>query len=410
MDEQILRDTLKACLSQADFPIERQRAVLHAVRKDESRMKRTLPAALVCALVLLLALGGAALAAGLGVFGQSAETNQESANRLMQLDTAASALDTTQTASAPDAPASSPAAQTVHDTMLSNLYARRFQLTLNQAYTDGRKLYYAYTLTTDAPLAQYSGEGMPSGFDSWNIAQPGTYAEHYTAYYEEDQLRLTTFFAEHPTGYIGHESMSLGDGADLGDVSLNILDSGETRIDERTIQGYQEVELPEGFTPEDEIEIELTILYGATMYAQDADNVYWAHIATPENRGILRLPFTVPLNGETTVLCGALASGDYVAQATLYHSDVDISGDVIFTLPKGSAPANPLAQPPIADYALVADGVAYPNLDSAIRVNDDGQYVLSLRYDLPASGASLLLAPVVPEGDARTAECIPLNP
>lgn len=410
MDEQTLRNTLKVCLSQADFPIERQRAVLCAIRKDESMVKRKISVALVCALVLLLAVGGVAFAAGLGIFGQSAATNAQSANRLMQLDAAAVPLDATQTVSAPDAPVSSPAAQTVRDTILSNLYARQFQLTLNQTYTDGRKLYYAYTLTTDTPLAYYSGEGMPSGFDSWDVQASGTYADNYTAYYEDDQLRMTAFFSEHPLGYMGHESMCLGDGATLGSESLNILDSGETRINDYTIQGYQEVELPEGFTPEDELCIELTLLYGATMYAQDGDSVYWAHLDTPENRSILRLSFILPLNGSMTAFSGALASSAYAAQAVVYRSDVDISGEVIFTLPQDAAPADPLGNPPIADYTLTADGIAYPNLDSAIRVNENGQYVLSLRYDLPASNDSLLLVPAVPEDDVRTTECILLNP
>lgn len=46
--------------------------------------------------------------------------------------------------------------------------------------------------------------------------------------------------------------------------------------------------MPEGFTPDGDIEIELSILYGVSVYYQNENNVYWAHVATPENRGIFR--------------------------------------------------------------------------------------------------------------------------
>ena len=51
MDEHRLRDALEACLSEADFPPERQQAVFNAVRKDENRVKRKISAALVLSLI-----------------------------------------------------------------------------------------------------------------------------------------------------------------------------------------------------------------------------------------------------------------------------------------------------------------------------------------------------------------------
>ena len=84
MDERRLRDALKTCLREADFPPERRQAVLRAIRKDETIMKRKLSLALVCAIMLMLALCGAAIAAGLGVFGRSAGVaqNEQSSVRL----------------------------------------------------------------------------------------------------------------------------------------------------------------------------------------------------------------------------------------------------------------------------------------------------------------------------------------
>lgn len=405
MNEHTLRNALKACLSEADFSTERQQEVLRAVRNNSPEIKRKRPAALVFAIIMLIVVGGAALAAGLGAFSRFSDTNTQSAQRLALLDEASVSLDETQSVQAPSAPEDAAPAQTMRDTICSNLYDRCFTLTLNQSYTDGHKLYYAYTLTTDSPLRWYEGDGTPSGFDDWDVQEPGTYVQHYTAFYEEDQRRLAAFFDEHPTGYIAHESMSLGDGATLNGSALTILDSGKTRIDAYTIQGYQEVELPEGSTSAGEIEMELTLLYGATIYAQDGESVRWAHVNTPENRGILRLPFCVPLNGETNVYVGTLVTGIYSAMATLRVSEVDASGEVLFDAPEWAAAfrADPFALPPVRDYMLAADGAVFSNLDCSSGINGSGQYFIRFRFDLPEGTNSLALIPVLADTQNETA-------
>ena len=116
-----------------------------------------------------------------------------------------------------------------------------------------------------------------------------------------------------------------------------ILDSGSEMVNEYTIQGYQEVEMPDGFEPTDEIEIEMSILYGMSVYCQDENNVYFSQLMTPENRGIFRLPFKVNLNGQTEAYTGSVTTGAYSAQATIRVSDVDISGEVVFDAPEWAA-------------------------------------------------------------------------
>lgn len=401
----MLRDALKACLSESDFPAERRQAVLRAVRKEEKPVKRKISAALVFAVVLTLALGSAAFAASLGVFGLSAgdDMNEQSAGRLERLEDAATTYNDTQIAQAPEAPAPSPE-QTVYDQLLEGLYERRFNLTLNQAYFDGYKLYYSYTLTADSPLASLSGEGMPTGFDSWDMQAEGKYVMNFVNADDNIERGNVTFFAAHPVGYIARESMGLGDGAWLDGKPLIILDSGEERIDDHTIQGFQEVQMPEGFEPADTIDIDLSILFGATVYYQDEENVYMSHISLPENRGIFHLPFTVALDGETKTYAGTVTTSAYSAAATIRVSDVDISGEVVFDAPEWAAAfeanveanmngGEPTQLSYIGSYTLIADGVEYHNLDGAHGVNEDGQFIVRIRYDLPESMSSLVLRP-----------------
>lgn len=84
VDEKKLGNALKACLSDSEFPLERRQAVLRAIRKEEKVVKKKISAALVFAIVLTLVVGGAALAANLGVFGQSVndQQNEQSVGRL----------------------------------------------------------------------------------------------------------------------------------------------------------------------------------------------------------------------------------------------------------------------------------------------------------------------------------------
>ena len=294
------------------------------------------------------------------------------------------------------------APKTIRDELMASLYNRRFNLTLNQAYYDGYKLYYSYTLTSDCKTGFITGEGMPTGFDdTWQSVEAGKYATGRT-YISDDaiQREIVTYFSGHPVGYIAYESMNVGDGADMGGKPLTILDSGEERVNAYTIQGFQEVEMPDGFEPTDEIDIELTVMYGMSVWAQDEKNVYHEYMMTPENRGFFRLPFKVKMNGQTETYTGSVTTSAYSAQATVRVSDVDISGEVVFDAPEwaeafeASADGkHEMEMPYINSYTLVADGVELQNRDGAFGVNKDGKFFVWIRYDLPESMNSLVLVP-----------------
>lgn len=402
VDEKKLENALKACLSESEFPLERRQAVLRAIRKEEKAVKKKISAALVFAIVLMLAVGGAALAATLGVFGQATNDadNEQSVSRLERLEGASQTYNDTQTVQAPKQTATE-APQTVYDELMASLYSRRFNLTLNQAYFDGYKLYYSYTLTSDCKTGFMTGEGMPTGFKDWDSVEEGKYATGHS-YVSENaiQQKVVTYFSGHPVGYIAYESMNIGDGADMGGKPLTILDSGEERVNAYTIQGFQEVEMPDGFEPTDEIDIELTVMYGMSVWAQDEKNVYHAYMMTPENRGFFRLPFKIKLNGQTETYTGSVETSAYSAQATVRVSDVDISGEVVFDAPEWAEAfeadtdgKHPMQMAFINNYTLIADGVELQNRDGAFGVNQDGKFFVWIRYDLPESMNSMVLVP-----------------
>lgn len=415
MDEKELEHMLEKGLSDFDFSLERRQAVLQTIRKKENPVvKRKASAVLVLAVVLSLLIGGAALAATLGIFGHAAESgkNEQSVNRLQKLETASEIYNDTQAANAP-APVATEAPKNTYDALIAALYNSRFELTLNQAYYDGYKLYYAYTLTRDGQDDFISGEDMPTGFTQWDSMQEGFYATSVTATADSaiDPL-ISAYFAEHPIGYIAYLMMNVGDGADMDGKPLTILDSGMERIDSHTIQGFQEVKLPDGFEPTDVLSIDLIVSYNMHVWAQDGQNIYHTILRTPENRGFFRLPFSVKLNGQTETYTGSIQTRAYNAQATIRMSDVDLSGEVVFDAPEwamafevDSDGKHLMNMPYIHNYTLIADGVELPNLDGGFGVNRDGQFFIQIRYDLPESLNSLTLVPTgTGLGESATAE------
>ena len=403
MDEKELEHMLEKGLFDFDFPTERRQTVLRAIRRDEAVVKRKTPAVLALAIALSLLIGGAALAATLGLFGRAAEKgeNEQSANKLQRLEDASESYNDTQTAEAP-ASTTSEAPKNTYDELMAALHDSRFSLTLNQAYYDGYKLYYAYTLTDDGQAGFIAGDGVPTGFTQWDSVQEGRYASSIAMAADStiDQ-QILAYFAEHPIGYIAYLTMSVGDGADMDGKPLTILDSGAERIDDHTLQGFQEVSLPDGFEPTDALSIELTISYSLHVWAQDGQSVYHAALRIPENRGCIRLPFTVKLNGQTKTYTGSVKTSAYTAQATVRVSDVDISGEVVFDTPEWAAAfeaesteKQAMKLPFIHNYTLMADGAELPNRDGGFGVNKDGQFFIRIRYDLPESLNSLTLVPI----------------
>lgn len=174
---------LDDCFAQMDKrPSQKSQIMNRAFMEDRGR--RRAPAALVLAVVLLMALSGGAVAAKLGIFSQfiGGESKEWNGQRLERLDEAA---------------------QTVGETVHS---PEGFSLTLEQAYCDGDRLYFAYTLASET------------------------------------------------------EGYMLGDGASLEDgTSMTIWDRNDTSLDSCTTSGFQEVELPHSAQTSDALTIVLTV-------------------------------------------------------------------------------------------------------------------------------------------------------
>ena len=94
MNDERIRESLRACLSDSRFPAQCQREVLERIHGEQPLMKRKIPYAVVLAAVLVLAMSALAVAAGLGVFGSLKDNLNGEINsaRLERLDQAADSV------------------------------------------------------------------------------------------------------------------------------------------------------------------------------------------------------------------------------------------------------------------------------------------------------------------------------
>ena len=355
--------------------------------EGERVVKRKISMTLVFAIVMMLALGGMAVAAGLGLFGQLRvqKVDEMSYERLGLLEDAAAVMGETRSVVVPvREEAAKP--ETVHDQVLLSQQGREYELTVNQVYCDGRKLYYSYTLKTMGErVSLYDGEA--TGFERWNEAYKGErFADAFDLYLgEEENQRVADWLDSHQSGYAVRHNAFVGDGADLPDGTyMNPIDSGNEQVDANTMTAYYEVALPEGYVPVETVEFVLTVMTSDTVYAQDESGAYSTTVFDRANS--VEVKVTAPVMGSTSVLLGEGTADGYVAKAELHVSDVDLSGSVRIEAPEDYAPEG---------YKLIADGVEYWNIDEWTTY--DGEcHVINMRFDLPASMSEVTLMPLDP--------------
>ena len=355
--------------------------------EGERVVKRKISMTLIFAIVMMLALGGMAVAAGLGLFGQLRvqKVDEMSYERLGLLEDAAVVMGETRSVVVPTRnEAAKP--ETVHDQVLLSQQGREYELTVNQVYCDGRKLYYSYTLKTmGARVSLYEGEA--TGFERWNEAYKGErFADAFDLYLgEEENQRVADWLDSHQSGYAVRHNACVGDGADLPDGTyMTPIDSGNEQVDANTMTAYYEVALPEDYEVGETVEFVLTVITSDTVYAQDESGAYSTTVMDRNN--LVEVKVSAPVTGSTLVLTGEGTADGYAAKAELHVSDVDLSGSVRIEAPEEYYPEG---------YTLLADGVTYRNIDEWWQF--DGQaHVLNLRFDLPETISSLVLMPLDP--------------
>ena len=283
------------------------------------------------------------------------------------------------------------------DAATARLGGSHFELVIDQAYCDGRKLYYSYQLTQAERMIEPL-DGKRIDYLPWDQTYPGERADQviFSNLGEAADKEIAQWMNSHESAYIEVDYTYLGDGAKLPDgTSLMPVDSLLTREDDRTMMAFYEVELPEGFYPGETLDFVLNVLTTTTAYYQDETGVYQSARYQPDK--LVRVPVNVPVTGKLTVLHGTGASDGYPAYAELFVSDIDISGTVRIIAPEDYEAEG---------YDLEADGVRFKSFEPTWTRYDGEGHVMQVRYDLPEKLEQMRL---VPQDPAYADEAIELH-
>lgn len=349
-------------------------------------MKRKGSAVLVFAVVMTLALTGAAVAAGMSIFARIRETkvDETSYERLGLLEDAAASIGETCHLKAPAA-TNAKAPETDRERLMLSQHDFAADLTIDQVYCDERRLYYSYTFSSETPRVEL-GEGKPTGFETWTEYPGGRFGEDVFMSLdgEETESEVSRWLSSHKSAYVVRHSVYPADGAKLEDgTELRLVDGGYMGEGENHYIGYTEVMLPEGYEAGEEVRFVLTMLGGTRVVYQDEEGVSEAYIYQPECNATLTV--AAPVSKPRDVLRGSIQNEEYAAEAEIYVSDVDISGTVTITGP----------QEIITDYVLLVNGEEQRGFPFGVIRRDETSYTLDVRYDLPKEEIrSLALLPV----------------
>ncbi len=382
---QAVRAAIDDCLSGVESMPSVRAQVLNQVR-GEVKVKKKLSVGIVFAMLLTVLMAGAALAAGLGLFGQIGERENSDA-RLPALERVAESVG---------------ASFTTDDGVT---------ITIDQAYYDGNRVFISYTKTGPFDLLSM-GEGIPENLGECDWALPGEkFGDSLGIDGPDHQLMVAHLDGSAPR-WAKRIYVSTHDGLRSGDTDLEII-GGETYLTEDgTLVGWKECVVPEEIAAE-ELVVSIGTFTTATTYYQDETGLYLYYGDCP---AAVWHPFTV--KKDTTggqQLVGESAGEGWTAQATLTASAIDIKGELILSCPQDWVEIertweNPKGLNYIGEWHVYMDGVR--DKDGGVEwvsSGVDGQLTFGLCCKVDAAVKTIRLVPVYSKTGESMAEAITLK-
>lgn len=384
LSDQAVRAAIDDCLSGVEALPSVRADVLNQVR-GEIKVKKKLSAGVIFALLLALLMAGAAVAAGLGLFGQLGE-REDADSRLPGLESVS---------------------EKMHVTFTTE---EGVTVTIDQAYYDGTRVFISYTVS--GPYDQVEmGEGKPENLNyDWEL--PG---EQYAAYFGGEgphHQAMAAYLDGSAPRWAMARYVNVHDGLQIGDAYLNII-GGSTYInDDGVLVGWKECEVPETLAA-DEVTFLLGTFTSNTTYYQDEAGLYVAF--GPRTRTVWH-PFTVAKDktgGQR--LTGTVTGTDWSGTAALTASAVDIKGEIVVSCPQSWSDIwetweNPQQVDYIEDWNFYVGGTEVnENEGGSIDPRVAGQLTFGVCYRLYDLSQELKLVPVFSRSGEHMDEAIVLT-
>jgi hypothetical protein len=300
---QSIRAAIDDCTKEIDNAPSLQYQIARKAKGEEPVVKK-ISASAILAIALIVITMTAALAAGLGLFGELSQSLDRK-GKLIELENVSESVSTS---------------ITTEDGIT---------IEIGQAYYEGNRVFVSYRLSGNlASVALY--EGTPEKDIAWTeTLENFVCAEHWVS--DRPELQKLNAWLDGKGQRWGtsveagvHDGMHLDDG-----TRLDIIDGDDVIQEDGSVLGWREYEIPEG-KQSDSITVKARLFRIKQIMFQDG-STFKRHVERGEETEVF---FSLHRNDNYVYLKGTSSADAYQTQAELALGKVDMHGTVRVTAPE----------------------------------------------------------------------------
>ena len=345
--------------------------------------KLSTSAILVIALVIISMT--AALAAGLGLFGELAQ-NPRGDSRLSEVDKVADPIEREWTTD------------------------DGITIRIEQAYYEGNRVFISYRMSGDW-TSTVLHEGSPDGEINWDWVEENMIVSQTMISDEPERQQAILQLDGQSQRWIESTEKGLHDGLSLADGTyLDIIGGDNIVQEDGSVIGWKECEIPDD-------RLEETLTFQAKLYRihsimfQDG-TTYRQSTERGENTFF---EFTLNQNTDLTRLKGSISGSNYTAMAELTAGHIDLHGKITITCPDAWIQVwktweNPDHIDMIEDWYLYVNGeIISENGVQGVGISGENQLVYEVLFDAMNDLTGISLVPVYQNQQPHMEEAITLE-
>ena len=378
----LIRDAIDDCTRGIEEAPSLQYRIVRKAKGEEPMVKK-ISTAMILVIVLIIVFMTAALAAGLGLFGQLAQDEKNGDSRLSILEEEAETVSTSLTT------------------------GDGITIEIGQAYYEGNRVFMSYRLTGNLFSVDLH-EGAPEDSYQWTtVIENCICAENWVNDVPELQRLIAWLDGKGQRWGTSYEA-ALHDGLSLEDgTRLNIIGGDNLIQEDGSVIGWKECEIPKDRIA-DTLTFKAVLFRGKYVEFQDGSTFKMLY-EQGENTDIF---FTLNHNDRCTFLKGAASTGRYQAQAEFASGRIDTRGTIHLVCPAEWVKIeetweNEQNLDYISDWKLYQNGTAVAGYGTeGIRVENEQTLVFTLMFNRVEKPDGLTLVPVYSQSGEHLDEAI----
>ncbi len=380
---QSIRAAIDDCTKGIDNAPSLQYQIARKAKGEEPVVKKVSTSAILVIALVIVSMT-AALAAGLGLFGELAH-NPRGDSRLSEVEKVADSIERE---------------WTTEDGIT---------IRIEQAYFEGNRVFISYRMSGNWSSTVLH-EGAPDGEITWD-------------WVEENMIVAQTMISDEPVRqqairqldgqsqrWIDSTQKGLHDGWSLSDSTyLDIIGGDNIVLDDGSVIGWKECEIPEECL-EETLTFQARLYRNHTIMFQD----HSTYRQFTERGETTPFEFTLAQNTDQIQLKGSGNGSEYTSVAEMRAGHIDLRGTITVSCPDSWIQVwetweNPDHIEMIEDWHLCRNGeVIVDNGLQGVSVNEEKQLVFEVMFDAIDDLAGLTLVPVYQNGQPHMEEAITL--